>query len=705
MTTALEVNSVLHDNTENSDYRILWVSPQRDYCYWISLDEKNRIPKKKENDWICTGLESGRLDKRSDPFIRTIDISKVAERERLAKEKRWELICDAVRKEPDIYERSSRAEILQRIEKDTGVKQNNLYKFLGWYWKRGKTPNALFSDRSRVGKTRDYGKNKYKPLGRPRTEGAMGKQLTDKDKQNFSSAVSRFYLTGNKVSFKDTYQKLLNEYYLTPGSGQDIPSSVRLLPPEEIPSFRQFQYWYQKNRDMIGEKIRRDGAAAFERTGRSLTGSTELIYPYPGAGYQLDATIADIYLVDEAKRDKIVGRPTMYFIIDSFSRIVTGMHVTLCSPSWGAAIVALENTMENKKDYCRRYGIEIGEEDWPCMQLPEAFIADRGEMESRAADCLVNELGIRVENTPPYRGDLKPVVEQHFRLINLEMSDLLPGKVLRDFGERGARDYRLDASLDLKQFTRIIIQCVLYYNKSHYLKDYVKTSQMRSLGVRPVPQEIWNYGIRYLSGGLSTASRDKIRYSLLPKEKASITEKGICFRGMFYSCESAEKNRWFEKARILGRETTDAAYDPGCSDSIYIMSDDGILECRLLEKNRSLAGRSFEELERYREEDRQERNAFEHEECEAHAKLDAFIEAEKKKAADARPDMTGRTKAERLADIHANRRQAAKTERNGYGNENERAAETGSLKQAETKKPSMIQSMLRSQLDQKLGKD
>lgn len=705
MNHVLEVNSVIRDNTEQCVYRILWISAEQDCCYWINLDSKSRIPQKKEKEMVVLGLENGRFRRIADPFSTPIDHSGVSEKEKKEKEKRWELIREAVMKEPEIYDRYSRIEILRELEKNTGVKVPNLYKFLDWYWKRGKNPNALYSDRSKVGKTRDYQKKEYKVLGRPRTEGAMGKVLTDKDRQNFSAAVSSFYLKQDKLSFKDTYQKLLDKYYTEPGSGKDGPSSIRLLPADQIPSFRQFQYWYQRNRDRVIEKQKREGTNAFERTGRSLTGATELIYPYPGAGYQLDATIADIYLVDEKKRDKIVGRPTLYFIIDSFSRIITGMHVTLCTPSWGAAIVALENTMENKKDYCARYDIDIEDADWPCMQLPEAFIADRGEMESRAADCLVNDLGIRIENTPPYRGDLKPVVEQHFRLINLEMSDLLPGKVKKDFGERGTRDYRLDASLDLKQFTRIIIRCVLFYNKSHYLKDYTKTPQMRALNIRSVPMDIWNYGIRYRSGGLSTVSKEKIRYSLLPKEKASISEKGICFHGMFYTCDNAEKNKWFETARVRGRETVETAYDPGCSDSVYIMTDDGFLECRLLEKCSGSSGRSFAEIDGYREDDLWEKNAFEHEEHEAHAKLDAYIEAEKEKAAEARPDMNGKTKAERLADIHMNRKQAAEAEKRESG--------AGSIVQTDTqqkapsakKKPSMIQNMLRNQLDQKLGKE
>ncbi len=71
--------------------------------------------------------------------------------------------------------------------------------------------------------------------------------------------------------------------------------------------------------------------------------------------------------------------------------------------------------------------MDIPFEEWPCMHLPTALVADRGEIESHAADCLARELGIRIENTPPYRGDLKGIIEQHFRLINLDMTDLIPG--------------------------------------------------------------------------------------------------------------------------------------------------------------------------------------------------------------------------------------------------------------------------------------
>ena len=93
--------------------------------------------------------------------------------------------------------------------------------------------------------------------------------------------------------------------------------------------------------------------------------------------------------------------------------------------------------------------------------------------------------------------------------------------------ERGGHDYRLDAKLDIRQFTQIIIQCVLYYNNSHYMDYYEKDEQMMELGVNAVPLDLWNFGIRYCSGSLRTVPRDILRQALMPSDRASVTEHGV----------------------------------------------------------------------------------------------------------------------------------------------------------------------------------
>ncbi|MCG8282963.1 transposase, partial [Escherichia coli] len=91
-------------------------------------------------------------------------------------------------------------------------------------------------------------------------------------------------------------------------------------------------------------------------------------------------TIADIYLVSEHDRSLIVGRPVVYMVIDVFSRMVVGMYVGFEGPSWVSAMVALANTVADKVEYCRQYGVEIDASDWPVKGLPDVVLADKGEL-------------------------------------------------------------------------------------------------------------------------------------------------------------------------------------------------------------------------------------------------------------------------------------------------------------------------------------
>lgn len=73
-------------------------------------------------------------------------------------------------------------------------------------------------------------------------------------------------------------------------------------------------------------------------------------------------------------------------IVDVYSRIVTGIYVGLEGPSWFGAMMSLDNMVADKMEFCKQYGIDITEEQWPTYHLPEIIIADRGEFEGYAVD-------------------------------------------------------------------------------------------------------------------------------------------------------------------------------------------------------------------------------------------------------------------------------------------------------------------------------
>ena len=118
----------------------------------------------------------------------------------------------------------------------------------------------------------------------------------------------------------------------------------------------------------------------------------------PGSRYEIDATIADTYLVSDSDSVNIVGRPVIYMIIDVFSRMVAGFYIGFENPSYPAAMQALYMAVVDKVEYCRELGFDIGSEDWPSVGLPDAILADRGELLGHQIESLESNFSVRIEN-------------------------------------------------------------------------------------------------------------------------------------------------------------------------------------------------------------------------------------------------------------------------------------------------------------------
>ncbi|UTW70798.1 Mu transposase C-terminal domain-containing protein [Anaerobacillus sp. HL2] len=71
---------------------------------------------------------------------------------------------------------------------------------------------------------------------------------------------------------------------------------------------------------------------------------------------------------------------------------------------------------------------------------------------------------------------------------------------------------------------------------------------------------------------------------VISRDKVTITEKGIKFKGMYYSCETALRESWFETSRIKGSWKVDISYDSRNITNIYLInSSNGNYEsCSLL---------------------------------------------------------------------------------------------------------------------------
>jgi len=640
---------VVTDTITGTDYLVLWIALDGSYGYWHNLSSSSRTPVKFNAVDANADIANGKYE----TGIFTVQLrpeETLSVKERAYRDKYWDLIRPIIEKEPDIYERSQRPQLLQSVSERSGIKANNVYALLDRYWRSGKSKNGLLPQYSNCGAK---GKPRKNCSEKPGVKAQNGKPLSDEDCKNFERTIRKYYLTRQKRSLKSTYERLLQDFY----TQKSDDGKLKLLESTEIPTFWQFQNWYYTNSDIVSEKKMRDGEKEFELNSRAVLGKSDYGMMGPGAQFQVDATVGDIYLLSQFDHSSIIGRPVLYFILDAFSRMVVGMGVGLEGPSWSALAAAITNMAADKVAFCKQYGIEITESEWPCHHVPASLLGDRGELESNNADTLVNMFGIRIINAPPYRADLKGIIEQHFRTINTNAVALLPGSVKPDMSKRGGHDYRLDAQLDIRQLTQIIIKCVKYYNNHHYMESFEKSEAMMAAGVEAIPIKLWEWGIENCSGALRPFPEEIVKFAVLPTANATVTEKGIRFKGLYYCCDRARAESWFEKARAKKYWSTTVSYDPRDMSDIYIWDGDSKQYdiCYLLDWNSKNAGKTLAEITYEQQKERLEGKRLKATAIEAKVNLNAEIDSIVAEAKQMSESAATKSNRERVSSIRENR--------------------------------------------------
>jgi hypothetical protein len=272
----------------------------------------------------------------------------------------------------------------------------------------------------------------------------------------------------------------------------------------------------------------------------------------PGEGFYLDAVRAEVQLVSRADRNQAIGRPVIYVATDCFSRMVCGVYVGVGEVQWPQAMLALANCGADKQRYAQQYGRRIEAEQWPCRHLPEHLFANEALMRGWSGDTLLNNFNLRSAAVDDGPADWRAVLEKRFRLLAPAMT--------------GA-PCRLDGVLDIEQFTRIVVDCILYFNSRHQLAD-----------AKATPRQLWDWGREHRGGGLKIYPEHLVRCSLLPVAQAQVTSEGIALFDNLYTCARAISERWFERARARGGWSIKLAYDPANLDTVYLLDSSAPLQ-------------------------------------------------------------------------------------------------------------------------------
>lgn len=312
------------------------------------------------------------------------------------------------------------------------------------------------------------------------------RELTQ-DEKNIKCALNKYFYNQNKNALSTAYTLMLKEMY--------CDSEGHLL--KEYPSFYQFRYFYRKHRKMQNFYISRDGIKNYQRNSRPLLGDGIQTFAHTIGFGMLDATICDIYLINNS--GEIIGRPILTACVDAHSGLCCGY-----SLSWEGGVYSLRSLMLNviadKKQWCKKFGIKIDKSDWDCSKLPATLITDMGKEYASETFEQISDLGVTVINLPPYRPELKGMVEKFFDVIQNLYKPHLKGKgvIESDFQERGGHDYRKDACLTMAEFEKIVIRCIIHYNTKIIKDNFPYTEKMITEEIKPFSNCIWNYALKQI---------------------------------------------------------------------------------------------------------------------------------------------------------------------------------------------------------------
>lgn len=392
------------------------------------------------------------------------------------------------------------------------------------------------------------------------------RELTS-DEKCFRWALNKFYYTQRKHSLPTAYNLMLKEKY-TDATGQLVPG---------YPPFHRFKYYYQRHGKAQTELISREGKTNYQRNARPLLGSIHDFAPSVGTA-MLDSTICDIYLVNDA--NQLVGRPVLTLAVDAYCSLICGYHL-----SWECGVYSLQQLMHNvvtdKVAWCQRFGISIAPEEWQVNSLPGVLVTDKGkEFVGHTFDQLT-EIGIRMVNLPPYRPELKGIVEHAFSLLHSYFLPHLKGKgtIEPDFQERGARDYRKDACLTMDDFEKILLRCILYYNNNRLLGEQVLSKEMVVAGVQPTANSLWRWGCAQAGANLIPIDAGSLKRTLLPRTEGRFTRRGLVVHKQRYRhCEGKFTERY-----LNGGKAT-VAYDPDDISCVYLVESGSYTRFELILK-------------------------------------------------------------------------------------------------------------------------
>lgn len=458
---------------------------------------------------------------------------------------------------PLLMDRETRGSLIASRGRELNCQPTQLYRDLYRFFRGGMDRDALYPDYKSV-EIGSHPPDGQRKRGRKPAEVKNGKQpnnppVTSVERAKIAAIIKKQANAGvTKEDIFETVNELLRHSSVVQEGSK---TTYVLLPPHLLITKAQFLRIFDEADEGNAISRRLVGAIEWNSKNKWRKSRSHADVGGPGQRFEVDWCGTQVELVARDHPDRKIGTAIVYFVVDTWSNLVVGFHVTIAGASWDSASLALFNAICDKKTYFEHYDIPYPEEDYKNVQgCPFAFRGDRGpEVISFASYSAVHGTGSDMQNSrrmqPRDKADVESVNSIFKRKLFKRLAGFRPKmkKIV-------ARNPRKDACLTLYDLIRIVMLEIIQCNRRPLALASVP-SIARKAGVKPTPIALWNWGLTNVTGYLRKEDPDALYTKLLPESDALITENGLKWKKFLYTSPELERLDVFSSARRKGRGT------------------------------------------------------------------------------------------------------------------------------------------------------
>lgn len=404
-----------------------------------------------------------------------------------------------------------------------------------------------------------------------------------------------------KPSMQKRYKEIISSHFAT-ASAFDADGKIITvdLKKGDYPNYQQVKRVLTTRKTYLEKILEKTSKGHFSRALRGMSSKSWEGVSGPGHLYAIDSTIGDIYLRSSLNPAWIVGRPIVYIVVDVWSTAIVGFYVCLTGPSWSTAQVSLFNTAAPAQLLGQLWDYEMQPSLFPAPTLPYALQCDRGEYLSKRAKATGMKLSVNLSYAPPFRPDLKGVVEVMHRILKNTQYNFLPGAIDARRAEYDLRRSNpAEATMTVRHYMQYLHECFFRYNltanRTHRLDV-----QMVADHVYPSPAGLWRWGHAMGIGYSKVQAQAELTSTLLPvSEKGRVSRSGISFCGNDYRSEITDAEQWSTIARTSGHGwQIPVQYYPGSVAKIWTpnVSGNGLIDLDISDLARTSAEVTHDEM-------------------------------------------------------------------------------------------------------------